>query len=582
MDRLGQAAAAANLRLLREKASRASMQGVFIALVMILLATLAVDYLTDGAISLTGLIQAQETNPVLWLLDLMPFVFGYVGQYSSYVLAREADSLVREQTLELIERTSALEKQADYAATHDTVTGLPNHALFADRVERAIGDARARGGQFGVLVLALDNIKDVQSTLGMGRADWLMKQVAARLSGLVGNQDSLARLESHAFTLLLVDLGGRGEAEKAARILQKAMDPAFALEQMKVRLNVSIGIALYPEHGEDADTLLQRAGVAVFMATRAFSGYAFYAPDFDEHSPRRLTLMGELKQALDKGQFELYHQPKIDLATGRVIGSEALARWPRSRHGFVPPDEFIALAERTRLIRPLTQWVLETAFGDCATLRNAGFEWTVSVNLSTRDLHDPELPDAVAALVARTGVHPGWIIMEITESSIIVDPERVYAVVERLHEMGFNFSIDDYGTGYSSLAYLKRLPVSELKIDKSFVIDMLENENDAIIVRATVELAHNLGLKVTAEGVETEAILAELHGYGCDIGQGYHFSKPKPLLEILDWLKTSAWKASLAARDAPLEPFEGTQDGLRQTSPETAPAATSDDGAAPA
>lgn len=553
MDRLGQAAAAANLRLLREKASRASMQGVFIALVMILLATLAVDFLGDSGISLTGMIEAQKSNPVLWLLDLMPFVFGYVGQYSSYILAREADSIVREQTLELIERSNDLEKQVNFAATHDSVTGIPNQALFADRVERAIADARSRGGEFGVLVLALDNLKDVQSTVGLGRADWLLKQVAARLSGLVGNQDSLARLESHAFGLLLIDLGGRGEAEKAARILQKAMDPAFALEQLKVRLNVSIGIALYPEHGEDADSLLQRAGVAVYMAARAFHGYAFYAPDFDEHSPRRLTLMGELKQALDKGQFELYHQPKVDLASGRVIGSEVLARWPRSQHGFVPPDEFIALAERTRLIRPLTQWVLETAFGDCATLRHSGFEWTVSVNLSTRDLHDPDLPDAVAALVARTGVQPAWIIMEITESSIIVDPERVYNVAERLHEMGFNFSIDDYGTGYSSLAYLRRLPVSELKIDKSFVIDMLEKDNDAIIVRATVELAHNLGLKVTAEGVESDAVLEALRAYGCDIGQGYHFSKPKPLLEILDWLKESPWKARLATPPTPFE-----------------------------
>jgi EAL domain-containing protein (putative c-di-GMP-specific phosphodiesterase class I) len=218
------------------------------------------------------------------------------------------------------------------------------------------------------------------------------------------------------------------------------------------------------------------------------------------------------------------------------------------------------MAERTRLIRPLTQWVLNQAFDDCAALRSAGFSWTMSVNLSTRDLHDPEFPDLVAGMVARAGIHPEWLILEITESSIMVDPARVLNVVERLHEMGFNLSIDDYGTGYSSLAYLKKLPVSELKIDKSFVLDMLKSENDAIIVRATVDLAHNLGLKVTAEGVENEETLNALRAYGCDIGQGYLFSKPRPLIEILDWLKTSPWKGRTHSDQPPgAPPFVGGQ-----------------------
>jgi diguanylate cyclase (GGDEF)-like protein len=557
----------ANIRILREKASLASMQGVLIAIVAALLATLAVAYLADQNITLSGLIHAQKTNFALWLLDMMPFIFGYVGQYSSHVLAREANTMVREQTQELRERAKDLEKQADFAVTHDQVTELPNRALFADRIERAIANANARHSQFAVFVLAIDNLKEVHSTLGPGRADWLMKQIAVRLSGLVGNQDSLARIESQAFALLLADVGGHGEAEKAAQILQKAMDPTFALEQLRVRLNVNIGMVLYPDHGEDADTLLQRAGVAVYTANRAYNGYAFYSPGVDDHSPRRLTLMGELRIALEKGQFELYHQPKIDIASGQVIGSEALVRWPHSRHGYIPPDEFIALAERTRMIRPLTQWVLEHAFSDCAALHQAGFAWIVSINLSTRDLHDPELPDLIAGLVARCGVAPEWIILEITESSIIVDPDRVLNVVERLHEMGFNFSIDDYGTGYSSLAYLKRLPVAELKIDKSFVMDMLESENDAIIVRATVELAHNLGLKVTAEGVETEAALTILRSYGCDIAQGYLFSKPRPLMEILDWLKSARWKARTLEEIEAADRIENMLWGKQDTEP---------------
>ncbi len=451
--------------------------------------------------------------------------------------------MVREQTQELRERADDLEKQATFAATHDPVTELPNRALFRDRLERAISTSNERRERFALLVMDIENLKDIQDTLGPGRGDLVLKQTAARLIGLLKSQDSLARIDSHSFAMLVTDIVNDGQAERVALIMQKAMEPAFGVDQLKVSLHAGVGIVLYPEHGEDPETLMQRASIAVYMAGRSYNGYALYSPGFDDHSPRRLTLMGELRQAIEKGQFELYHQPKVDIASGRVIGSEALVRWHHSRHGFIPPDEFITLAERSRMIRPLTQWVLEQAFSDCSALRNAGFAWKVSVNLSTRDLHDPEFPDLVAGLLARAGIQPGWVILEITESSIMVDPARVLSVVERLHDMGFQLSIDDYGTGYSSLSYLKKLPVSELKIDKSFVMDMLSSENDAIIVRATVDLAHNLGLKVTAEGVETDEVLGVLRGYGCDIGQGYLFSKPKPLMAILDWLKTGQWKA---------------------------------------
>jgi diguanylate cyclase (GGDEF)-like protein len=528
------------------------MQGVAIAIVAVVLATIIAAYMNDRSLSLAGLVRAQQTNFALWILDIMPFVFGYIGQYSSMVIAREATHLVREQTQELRERADDLEKQANFAATHDQLTELPNRALFRDRVERAIAIGVERKERFALLIVDIENLKDIQDTLGPGRTDMLLKQAATRLGGLVKSQDSVARIDSHSFGLLITDIIDAGQAERAALMVQKAMEPAFGVEQLKLSLHASIGIALYPEHGDDPETLMQRAGVAVYMASRAYSGYAVYAPGFDEHSPRRLTLMGELRQAIEKGQFELYHQPKIDIASGEVIGSEALVRWHHSRHGFVPPDEFITLAERSRMIRPLTQWVLQQAFSDCSAMRNAGFAWMVSVNLSTRDLHDPEFPDLVAGMMARAGIRPSWIIMEITESSIMVDPARVLGVVERLHDMGFSLSIDDYGTGYSSLSYLKKLPVSELKIDKSFVMDMLTSENDAIIVRATVDLAHNLGLKVTAEGVESEEALTILRGYGCDIGQGYLFSRPRPLMEILDWLTSSRWKGRTEANT--LEP----------------------------
>lgn len=531
-----------NLSILRARASKASMQGVLIAVVAVCIATAAVAYLNEQTITLDSLIRAQKTNLALWVLDCMPFVFGYVAQYASMIMAREASSMVKEQTQELRDRADDLERQANFAATHDQVTELPNRALFRDRIERAIGASLSTRSRFALLLMDIENLKEIRDTLGPGRSDLLIKQVAARLRGMVKSQDSLARIDSHSFALLIADILDASQAERAALILQKAMEPSFGIEQWKLSVHASIGIALYPDHGDDPESLIQRAGIAVYMAGRSYNGYALYAPGFDDHSPRRLTLMGELRQAIEKGQFELYHQPKVDIASERVIGSEALVRWHHARHGFIPPDEFITLAERSRLIRPLTHWVLEQAFNDCAAMHSAGFDWMVSVNLSTHDLHDPEFPDLIAGLLARTGIRPQWIVLEITESSIMVDPARVLDTVRRLHDMGFQLSIDDYGTGYSSLSYLKKLPVTELKIDKSFVLDMLSSENDAIIVRATVDLAHNLGLKVTAEGVETEEALSILRGYGCDIGQGYLFSKPRPLMEILDWLQAGRWK----------------------------------------
>ena len=532
-----------NIRVLRERASRASLQGVLIASIAVVLATLAVTYVAEQGISLSGLIDAQRSNFALWVLDLMPFTFAYMGQYATYTLAREATSMVREQTRELRVRADDLERQATFAATHDQVTELPNRALFSDRVDRAIKSHNGREERFGILYLALENLKDVQDSLGTAVTDALLRQIATRLTGWIKPCDSLARLESHVFGCMIHDVVDHDSAQQAAHRLQKAMEPAFQVGDIKVSMHSSIGVVIFPDHAEDQALLLQRAGVANYIASRAYNGIAVYSPAFDDESPRRLTLMGELRYAIERGHFLLYHQPKVDIRTGRLVGSEALIRWRHRRDGFISPDEFIGLAERTRMIRPVTLWVLEHAFQDCAMLRREGFDWTVSINLSARDLHDPEFPDLVAGMMARTSVRPDWVILEITESSIMTDPARVLNVLERMHGMGFHLSIDDFGTGYSSLAYLKKLPVSELKIDKSFVLDMLESESDAVIVRATVELGHNLGLKVTAEGVENEEILNSLRQIGCDIAQGYYFAKPRPLDEILAWQQGGMWKA---------------------------------------
>jgi diguanylate cyclase (GGDEF)-like protein len=547
-----------NVGVLRASASKASIQGVLLAFATILLATLAVTFMSERSITLDGLVKAQSENLALWILDFIPFVFAYWGHYSSSVIAYKASALLMDQTEELRSRASRLERQASYAATHDPVTDLPNRALFYDRLERTMTATNAEQGRLAVLLLQVENHKEIRDTLGLNSADAILKQVATRLESVIRTQDSAARLDGPTFAVLLSNSADLNDPELLARRLQRAMEPPFMVDRLKLSAHTSVGVVLFPDHGDDADTLVQRAGVAVYVAAKAHNGYALYSPSLDEHSPRRLALMGELRQALERDQLELHYQPKVDVASGRVIGAEALVRWRHPRHGFLQPDEFIGLAERTRMIKPLTLWVMKRAFEDCVRWRREGLALKISVNLSAQDLHDPELPDLIAGVVAAKGIQPEWVIFEITESGIMQDPDRVMNVAERVHGLGFTLSIDDFGTGYSSLAYLKKLPVSEIKIDKSFVVDMLGSENDAVIVRATGDLAHNLGLKVTAEGVENAQILDVLRGMGYDIAQGYYISRPLPAQAFSDWLQTSKWPPCQAEAAEVSEAEEGS------------------------
>ncbi|WP_045225642.1 putative bifunctional diguanylate cyclase/phosphodiesterase [Methyloterricola oryzae] len=525
-----------NLDLLRSKARKEAVQGVFIAAAAIMLATLMVCFFEQREITLSGLIQAQRTNLALWILNAMAFVFPLWGQYASRMIVYEAGAMVRHQTEELRVRNDQLEREKAFASTHDPITELPNRPLFYDRVEQAIRSYREGSGNLTLFLLELENLKEIQDTIGPTAVDIILRQVATRLLQSMSAQDSVARLDGFTFGILCSESTGKEQAEHTAHRLQKVMEHHFDVQRLKLSLHTSIGIVLFPEHGEDADTLVQKAGVAVFMAGKSHDGFAFYSPSFDEHSPRRLTLMGELRQAIERNHLQLHYQPKAAIPGGKIIGAEALVRWNHPKHGFVAPDEFIGLAERTRMIKPLTQWVMERAFNDCAQLRGQGHEITVSINLSAKDLHDPQLPDRIVGAMSKTAVQPEWFIFEITESSIIADPDRVLNVLERINGLGFGLSIDDFGTGYSSLAYLSKLPVQELKIDRSFVRGMLLGSKDGVIVRATVQLAHNLNLKVTAEGVENEETLELLRQCQCDIAQGYYLGKPQPLEQLTDRL----------------------------------------------
>lgn len=529
-----------NVEALKGQASKTAYMGAYIAIASIVIATLLVAYMASGVISVDSIVTAQKSNFGLWVLNVLPFIFMIWGQYSSSIIAYHAGAMVLEQTSELRSKAISLEKQAAYSSTHDALTDLPNRSLFYDRVEQAILSANAQNKTLSIVLFEIENYKDIYDALGRNNSDLVLKQISSRLQGVLQHYDNVARLEGSTFSLLIHD-----EQENALQVvnnIQESMQSAFIVERLQVAINSGAGIVHFPEHGEDVDTLVQRAGIALYMARNSKAGHAVYDPSFDEHSPQRLTLMSELRHAIQRDELVLHYQAKVSLKTNQVHGVEALIRWNHPKHGFIPPEEFIQMAERTRTIQQVTTWVLRQAFTDCAKWNLAGKELKVSINLSTKDLHDPELPDFIEGIRAATKVNPSWIMFEITEGSIMTDPEQALEILQRLDSMGYQLAIDDYGTGYSSLAYLKKMPLNELKIDRSFVQDLLSDENDAVIVSATINLAHNLGLETVAEGVENKETLAKLKEFGCDIAQGYYINKPLTAEGIDQWLENSDWQ----------------------------------------
>ena len=428
-------------------------------------------------------------------------------------------------------------------AYRDTLTGLPNRALFHDRLQQALSQARRMNHGLSVLHFNLDRFKYVNITLGHDIGNLLLKEVGARLQrALPRGSDTVARLGADEFSVLLPidDCDG---AQVVTHRLIDALDQPVVLDGQSVDINGSVGIATFPQHGEDPEKLMLHANMAMYTAKRSNSGFAVFDPRFHEHNPERLSLIGELRRAVENNEFVLFYQPKIDLATGSVKYAEALVRWQHPQRGFVPPDQFIPFAEKTGYVKAITRWVIDRALAQCAQWQAQGLMINVSINISARDLLNPELADFFLASMQTHGVPPQRLWLEITESAIMEDPQFALETLERLHAMGLTLSIDDFGTGYSSLAYLKKLPVDELKIDKSFVMGMVGDKDDATIVRSTIDLAHNMGLKVVAEGVESSEILELLRDLGCDLAQGYFISRPLPADRFEQWLRESTWGA---------------------------------------
>ncbi len=422
-----------------------------------------------------------------------------------------------------------------FQALHDALTNLPNRTLLEDRLAQALRTARRLDTPLGLLLLDLDRFKEVNDTLGHPVGDVLLRQVGPRLRNVLRESDTVSRMGGDEFAVLLPGAGTVDAAVIAAKIIE-AIEQPFIVEGQPLHVGASLGLVIFPEHGDDAETLLRRADLAMYVAKRDGGGYALFVSDQDQESGVRLLLAADLRQAIGTNELELFYQPKVNIATGKVTSVEALLRWHHPTRGLLSPTVFIPLAEQTGLIAPLSQWVLEAAVRQSRAWRDMGVALSVAVNLSMRNLQDAQLPEQIAGLLALFEVHPDWLKLEITESMIMADPERTIGVLARINAMGVQLSIDDFGTGYSSLAHLARLPVSEIKIDKSFVTDMEANASNAVIVRSTIDLAHNLGLSVVAEGVERQEVWSQLSHLGCDLAQGYLMARPLPATDFELWL----------------------------------------------
>ena len=420
-------------------------------------------------------------------------------------------------------------RQIEQHAYEDALTGLPNRLRLAQLVDETA--ARPDGGPAAVLLFDLDAFRDVNDTLGHATGDLLLRELADRLRARLGEEIVLARLGADAFGVLAPDCD-EVDARAVAREIEEVVGGLTEVGGLPLALYASVGVALLPQHGTDAETLLRRADIARHEAKQARSGLAVYEPESDTHDAGRLALVGELRRAVAEGELRLVYQPQLELASGRVVGLEALVRWPHPTRGILAPSEFVPLAIKTGLIRGLTRHVLASALAQCAEWRAAGADVRVAVNLTMTDLLDRELPRTVARLLGETKLEPQALELELTETTIMADPVRARQVLDRLKAMGVRLAIDDFGTGYSSFDHVTALPVDALKIDKSFVLAMTRSDRDRTVVRCVLDLARNLAIEAVAEGVEDEETLLMLRAHGCDVVQGFLVGRPVPAREV--------------------------------------------------
>lgn len=523
-------------------ATGAAVNGAIIASVAVLLAILFSAYVEHGQIDAKSILDIQKSNYVIWMLYTTPFAFALWGQYVRHSVTRrvtrEASSLLEAKTRVFTRQAKSLEHKIWLRETRDDLTGLLNRKSYRDKLEKIIRKARRSDQQFAVISLDLDRFKEVNEILGQFCGDQLLTLLAKRLTEIVDDPSSLARPGGDEFSAILTNILNEDHLSDAIGTIEKTFKKPFVIAEIPVEVQASIGIALFPQHGKTADVLLKNAELAMYTAKETRRGHAIYKPEMGHGSPRQLVLASKLREAITNKQIEAVYQPKIDVGSGKIFGAEALARWHNAGLGRITPDEFIPIAEQTGSIRELTYQIIDKAMRQAEQWHRSGNPLSVSVNLSAQVLDDPHLLDNIRATLATISIPASCLTLEVTETTMMTNAERSLVILKQLADLNIQISIDDFGTGYSSLAYLKRLPANELKIDKSFVLDMLNNQSDATIVQATINLAHNLGLKVVAEGVASLEISEELNRLGCDYLQGFHISKALATGEFQEFIRS--------------------------------------------
>lgn len=459
-------------------------------------------------------------------------------------MANEIKNLVNSFTY-MRDQINKRQSELEHQALHDSLTGLPNRVLLLDRLEHSIHAAKRDNESLALIMLDLDRFKEVNDTLGHHAGDIVLIEMSKNFIGVLRESDTIARLGGDEFAILLPNTDA-AHARSVANKIVTTMEKAVLVEGQKLHMTGSIGITLFPLHGDNSKILLQRADVAMYMSKRSNDNISFYDEKHDPNSISRLSLISDLHKAIERDELELYFQPKLDINSNSIQSAEVLLRWNHSERGFIPPDEIVMLAEYTGIIKSLTSWVLTEAIKQSSIWMKSGIDLQLSVNLSVWNLQDHNLKYQIRSLLESWGVPARNLSLEITESSMMADPAKAMDTLNALDKMNLYLSVDDFGTGFSSLAYLKKLPVNELKIDKSFVMGMLDDANDGTIVRSTIDLAHNLGLKVVAEGVENEKTLDMLKILGCDVIQGYHLGKPMPAGQFVEWFMNFSKVRSIA------------------------------------
>ena len=489
-----------------------------------------------------------ETSWRALFVLILFFILGYIG--FALMLAREAATLtdlivaavflggsgfvllVVRLSVTSIGQIKQLAAQEKYHAMHDDLTALPNRALFREHIAEAIKKARRENRRVAVFVMDLDRFKEVNDTLGHYYGDLLLQQVAPRLRTAAGTTSVVARLGGDEFGVLC-EVENDARLSLCAQRLVQHVERSFRVQEHELNIGISIGIAISPEHGDTSELLLQRADVAMYLAKQRNTGFMIYDSEQDRHSLERLALAGQLRHAIGNDQLTLYYQPQREISSGSVHSVEALVRWNHPERGLLAPGEFLSIAEETGLIKTLTRWVFDAVLRQATAWQRSGADLVVSLNISVKDMQDPQFIQYIVDALATSRMAPGKVVFELVENAAMAD---VQPALLRLNSLGARFAIDDFGTGYSSLSYLKEMPISEIKIDQSFVLGMLTNDNDAIIVRAIIDLAHNMGYRVVAEGVEDKDTLDLLEILGCDLAQGYYVSPALTQNDLMEWL----------------------------------------------